>query len=76
MSEQKFPHGTFCWNELVTRDLSGAAKFYTQLLGWKAVESGMPGMDYTLLKVSDKEVGGLMAMPADVPKEFPAHWMA
>lgn len=76
MSEVKTASGTFCWNELMTRDVAGASKFYTELLGWKAVDSGMPGMDYTLLKAGDKDAGGMMAMPPDVPQEVPSHWMA
>jgi predicted enzyme related to lactoylglutathione lyase len=76
MSNEKPTHGTFCWNELVTRDVAAAEKFYTELLGWMAVDSGMPGMKYTLLKVNEKDAGGIMDMPPDVPKEVPSHWMA
>jgi predicted enzyme related to lactoylglutathione lyase len=76
MPEQKYVHGTFCWNELVTRDMDGATKFYTELLGWKAVVGDMPGIKYTLLKSGDSDAGGLMDMPPDVPKEVPSHWMA
>ena len=76
MAEQKSTHGTFCWNEFVTRDLVGARKFYTELLGWKADDTAMPGMEYTLFKAHDKSVGGMMAMPPDVPPGVPAHWMA
>jgi len=76
MSNEKPAHGTFCWNELMTRDVPGATKFYTELLGWNAADSGMPGMQYTIFKVGDKQVGGLMEMPADIPQEVPAHWMA
>ncbi|MCP4704086.1 MAG: VOC family protein, partial [candidate division Zixibacteria bacterium] len=76
MANEKSTHGTFCWNELMTRDAKSATKFYTELLGWKASDSGMPGMDYTLLKAGDKDAGGLMGMPDDVPKEVPSHWMA
>ena len=76
MTEPKYPHGSFCWNELVTRDTAGAENFYTQLLGWKAVDSGMPGMKYTLFKTGEKDVGGAMDMPPDVPAEVPSHWMA
>ena len=75
MAESKFTHGTFCWNELMTRDVKAAAKFYSELIGWNAVESGMPGMDYTLFKVGDKDVAGLMEMPKDTPEQVPAHWM-
>ncbi len=76
MSNEKPAHGMFCWNELMTRDSDGAAKFYTELLGWKAADSGMPGMKYTLLKVGDKDAGGMMDMPPEVPKEVSSHWMA
>lgn len=76
MSDEKPAHGMFCWNELMTRDTAAAEKFYTGLLGWKAVDSGMPDMKYTLLKVGDKDAGGMMDMPPDVPKEVPSHWMA
>lgn len=75
-TKQKPTHGTFCWNELMTRDTDGAGKFYSALLGWKPEASPMPGMEYTLMKSGDKEQGGMMAMPADVPKEVPAHWLA
>jgi len=68
--------GTFCWNELMTRDTDKAGKFYAELIGWELADSGMPGMKYTILKAGDKQAGGMMAMPADVPAEVPSHWMA
>lgn len=76
MASEKPTHGTFCWNELMTRDSAAAGKFYTELLGWKTVDSGMPGMDYTLLKSGDKDAGGMMTMPPEVPKEVASHWMS
>ena len=76
MSNDKPAHGTFCWNELVTRDTGKAKNFYSELIGWEATDSGMPGMDYSMFKAGDKEAGGMMAMPAEVPKEVPSHWMA
>jgi len=69
MADEKYPHGTVCWNELVTRDMGRAEKFYTKLLGWKAVDSGMPGMKYTVFKAGDKQAGGMMAMPARTPPD-------
>ena len=27
-------HGTFYWNELMTRDVEGAKKFYADTIGW------------------------------------------
>ena len=76
MSNEKTAQGIFCWNELCTRDLPAAQKFYTELLGWKAVDSGMPGMDYKMLKAGDKNAGGMMEMPEEVPPEIPSHWMS
>ena len=75
MSDDKPTHGTFCWNELMTRDTDSATKFYTELIGWKIVDSGMPGMKYSMLKVGEKDAGGMMEMPPEVPAEVPSHWM-
>ncbi|MDH3890092.1 MAG: VOC family protein [candidate division Zixibacteria bacterium] len=76
MSEGKPTAGMFCWNELMTRDTEGASKFYSELLGWSPTDSGMPGMKYTLMKVGDKDAGGMMTMPPEVPEQVPAHWMS
>lgn len=75
-TQTKPAHGTFCWNELMTRDPEAAGKFYSELIGWNPTDSGMPGMDYTLMKVGDKDAGGMMKMPAEVPAQVPSHWMA
>jgi hypothetical protein len=76
MADEKPVHGTFCWNELMTRDLKTAAKFYSEVVGWQATDSGMPGMDYTIFKAGDKQAAGMMAMPKEIPNEVPPHWMA
>jgi predicted enzyme related to lactoylglutathione lyase len=76
MANQAPAHGTFCWNELMTRDTAAAGKFYSELVGWKPVDAGMPGTPYTLFKAGDKDAGGMMAMPAEIPAQVPAHWMA
>ncbi len=76
MSDQEPSGRIFCWNELMSRDTGAAEKFYTELLGWKAIDSGVPGLEYTVFKLGDKNIGGLMAMPPDIPKQVPAHWMA
>jgi predicted enzyme related to lactoylglutathione lyase len=76
MAEEQYPSGMFCWNELVTRDEDKASAFYTEVLGWEAVDSGMPGMKYTLFKVGEKSAGGMMKMPDEIPAEVPSHWMA
>ena len=70
-------HGDFSWSELMTRDLAGSQKFYKELLGWEMEEMPMQGGEsYTVLKVGGEAVGGMMPMPAEVPKMVPTHWAA
>ncbi len=63
----------FGWNELVTNDVAGAAKFYTGLFGWQAED--FPGSDigYKLFKNNGNPVGGLMKCPKG---EAPPIWLA
>jgi len=74
MADNKYPHGTFCWNEGVSTDVAASTKFYTELLGWKAESHDMEGMGYTVFKAGDAMAAGLMAMPPDA-KGVPSHWM-
>ena len=56
--------GNFIWHELLTTDAAAAANFYTEVVGWTARDSGMPGAAYTILSSADAMVAGLMAQPA------------
>ena len=67
--------GTFCWNELQTRDTAVAASFYREVFGWDAHASDTDQMAYTEWKLGDATVGGMMDMPAEVPPEVPAYWL-
>lgn len=67
--------GSFCWNELQTRDTAAAATFYAAVFGWGAHASDSPGMPYTEWKRGDDTVGGMMDMPAAIPAEVPANWL-
>lgn len=67
--------GEFCWNELMTTDVQGAKAFYGALLGWGMQDVNLTGMDYTLLKLGDKEIGGIMAIP-DKAAGMPPTWGA
>jgi len=64
--------GEFCWNELITTDVKGAKAFYGELLGWGMQDVNLTGMDYTLLKLGDKEIGGIMAIPGQAAGMPPA----
>ena len=76
MSEHKIPvHGTFCWNELATRDLDAAKRFYTELLGWQFQVSDAAGMAYHEIVAGGEHIGGLYQMTAEYGG-MPSHWMA
>lgn len=76
MSEHKMPAtGTFCWNELATKDLETAKKFYTELLGWQLQESTSAGMVYNEIVVNNEHIGGMYQMMPE-QGEAPSHWMA
>lgn len=66
--------GAVTWNELLTRDINKAVPFYEAVLGVKATVVPMPEADYTLLKVADKAVAGVMTMPKKVPAQVPSYW--
>lgn len=66
-------HGAFSWNELMTSDIAGAKAFYSELFGWEMRDEPMPDTGaYTMLKAGDREVGGMMAIPADANGALPA----
>ena len=64
--------GTLSWNELMTRDVPGATAFYGGLFGWGA--DTVPDGSYTEWKLDGRSVGGMMAMPAEMPPQVPSMW--
>lgn len=76
MAEHEMPqNGTFCWNELATKDLGAAKKFYTELLGWQLQESTTAGMAYNEIVVGNAHIGGMYQMMPE-QGDAPSHWMA
>jgi predicted enzyme related to lactoylglutathione lyase len=67
--------GSFCWNELNTRDVHGSLDFYRSVFGWTSQAREMPGGSYTELRAADQPVAGLLDMVGRVPDEVPPHWM-
>lgn len=57
--------GGFIWYELMTDDVAAAAAFYARVVGWRAVDSGLPGPGYHYLSIAGENVGGLMQIPAE-----------
>jgi predicted enzyme related to lactoylglutathione lyase len=71
-------HGTFYWNELMTRDVEGAKKFYAGTLGWSYDAMPMPGGGgtYWVAKMGDEPVGGILDISAPEFGPVPESWMA
>ena len=71
-------HGTFFWNELMTRDAEAAKKFYQTALGWNFEKFDMaPGMGpYWVAKVADKPVAGIFTMAGPDFANVPENWMS
>jgi hypothetical protein len=69
-------HGSFHWNELVTRDADKAKKFYASTIGWTFDGMPMPEGTYWIAKMGDKPVGGLFTIGGPQWDGVPEHWMA
>ena len=76
--------GALTWNELATRDLPAARRFYEQALGWTFERAEGMTSEYYLIKLGTKVDGdldadddfngGLLAMDASWG-ELPSHWL-
>lgn len=69
-------HGIICWNELASKDVEAAKKFYSELLGWKLVGSQAGGMNYTEIMVGDQHIGGMYQLTEECAggADAPSHW--
>ena len=70
------PHGQFCWNELMTRNVEQAKKFYGDTIGWSFEGMPMPNGTYWIAKVGDKPVGGVFDISGPEFGPVPESWMA
>jgi predicted enzyme related to lactoylglutathione lyase len=68
---------TYSWNELMDRDVERAKTFYHEVFGWEYDEQDMGPMGtYSVIAGGDNGgLGGLMAMPPDLPPMVPNHWV-
>lgn len=74
MSDAFQTHAAFSWSELRSTDVEKAKAFYTDVVGWTTEPMEMAdGGTYTVLKVGDMPVGGMMAMP-EAAQGAPSHW--
>src|SRR6266851_3282894 len=67
--------GALSWNELQTRDIEAAKRFYSQVFGWDPHTHGEGAQAYTEWHLNGKSIGGMMAMPEQVPAAVPPFWL-
>jgi uncharacterized protein len=65
--------GTFCWDELHTRDLDAAKKFYAGVFGWSG-KGDDGGMDYWHVRNAGKDIGGMTSHMGG--PNVPPHWLS
>jgi len=66
--------GTFCWNELHTKDTAAAKTFYGGVFGWGGKGEAGGGEAYWHWKLGDKEIGGMTSHMGG--PNVPPHWLA
>ena len=66
--------GRFMWHQLFTRDVPGAKKFYSSVVGWKT-QAWPLDPSYTLCKAGDAPAAGIISFNADIPADAPPHWL-
>jgi len=66
--------GRFVWHQLMTRDVPGAKKYYSKIVGWKTMPWPLDPA-YTVCHADAGPVAGIMEIPADVNGDMPPHWV-
>lgn len=61
-------HGRFIWYELITTDVKAAKAFYTDVIGWGALDASVPGRAYTLFTAEKVPVSGMIDLPENARK--------
>ena len=70
-------HGSFHWNELLTKDPERAKKFYGQTIGWSFDAMPMPdGANYWVATMNGKPVGGIFPTNRPGLESLPEAWMS
>ena len=65
--------GRFVWHQLMTRDVPGAKKYYSKLIGWKTMPWPLDPA-YTVCHADAGPVAGIMEIPSEAP-DVPSHWL-
>jgi predicted enzyme related to lactoylglutathione lyase len=68
-------HGTFHWNELMTRDVERDKAFYEKTIGWTFSGMPMPDGTYWVAQMNGNPVAGLFPISGPAFEGVPEHWM-
>lgn len=66
-------HGAFSWFELITSDVDSAKNYYSKLFGWDTEDMSMGDMNYTVVKIGEDGIGGIMRTPPQA-EGAPPNW--
>lgn len=67
--------GRVYWNELMTRDIDSAKKFYSKTCGWTYDSMPTPDGEYHLAMAGKWPAGGMMDMSSmEGLEQVPPHW--
>ncbi len=73
----KASHGTFCWNELMTRDVERAKAFYRDTIGWTFEPMPMAGgRTYWCAMREGQPIAGIYSLVAPEFDGVPESWMS
>jgi uncharacterized protein len=68
-------HGRFHWNELMTRDVEKAKKFYADTLGWSFEAMPMPDGTYWIATIDGEPVAGIFDINSTEYQGVNEMWM-
>jgi predicted enzyme related to lactoylglutathione lyase len=66
--------GSVTWNEFMTRDYARAKAFLAEVFGYTYTDMAAGGFEYSTIEVDGTTVGGVGALPVEVPEHVPPHW--
>jgi predicted enzyme related to lactoylglutathione lyase len=75
---EKPNHGQICWQELNTKDLSAASKFYGGLFGWKLEQAETTETTYKEIHTNGKASGGMHEINdcwGEHWQKIPSYWL-
>jgi len=67
--------GAMCWNQLASRHIESAKRFYGAVFGWVGATTPYETSSYTAFRLDGSDVAGMVEMDRSWPRDLPSHWM-